>query len=55
MSEYVRKLTKIKALVNSATWVKDDDWVPEGAHISDDEESFYSSVCPLAESEGEIF
>ena len=34
---------------------KDDDWVPEGAHISDDEESVDSSVGPLSESEGEIF
>ncbi len=41
--------------VISATWVKDDDWVPEGAYISDDEESFDSSVCQLAESEGNFF
>ena len=34
---------------------KDDDRVPEGAHISDDEESVDSSVGPLSESEGEIF
>ncbi len=34
---------------------KDDDWVPERAHISDDEESVDSSVGPLSESEGEIF
>ncbi len=35
--------------------VKDDDRVPEGAHISDDKESVDSSVGPLPESEGEIF
>ncbi len=34
---------------------KDDDRVPEGAHISDDEESVDSSVGPLSESDREIF
>ncbi len=34
---------------------KDDDWVPEGAHISDEKESVDSSVGPLSTSEGEIF